>query len=135
MKVAHITSVHSNNDNRIFYKEVTTLSNSGYEVVMIVAGSETKKVNNIDIVGYPKAQSRIKRLFKTSLFDMIKICSKINADIYIHRAFSPFSGVIALYCRLTEKKFVYMIASDRETDKTHEKYKTHTIQSWRRVWL
>jgi len=107
LKVAHITSVHSNNDNRIFYKEVTTLSNSGYDVVMIVAGSENKKVKNIDIVGYPKAQSRIKRLFKTSLFDMIKICSKINADIYHFH--DPELIFVGLYLKIKGKKVIYDI--------------------------
>jgi len=51
------------------------------------------------------------------------IFNKINADIYIQRALSPFSGIIALYCKIKKKKFVYMVAHDSESDETHEIYK------------
>ncbi len=51
MKIAHLTSVHPENDNRIFYKECTTLFQQGYDVSLIVAGGETKMLNGIKIVG------------------------------------------------------------------------------------
>jgi len=47
---------------------------------------------------------------------LFKIIKCINADVYIQRAFTPFSGIIALWCKWKKKKFVYMVASDIETD-------------------
>ena len=34
--------------------------------------------------------------------DFFRIFKKINADIYIQRTLSPYSGIIALYCKLTK---------------------------------
>ena len=108
MKIAHITSIHPQNDNRIFYKECTTLRKEGYEVVVIVAGGETKIINGIQIIGYPKAKGgRLKRMVKTSFFDMIKVCKKNNADIYhFHDPELIFAG---LYLKYIGKKVIYDI--------------------------
>lgn len=108
MKIAHITSVHPQNDNRIFYKECTTLMDEGYEVVLIVAGGETKKINGVQIIGYPKVKGRrLERMIKTSFFDMIKVCKKIDADIYhFHDPELIFTG---LYLKSIGKKVIYDI--------------------------
>ena len=107
MKVAHITSVHPQNDNRIFYKEVTTLSQNGYNLSLIVAGAESKEINSINIIGYPKSQGRLKRMFKTSLMDMIRVCKKVDADIYhFHDPELIFTG---LYLKIVGKKVIYDI--------------------------
>lgn len=37
---------------------------------------------------------------------------KINADVYIQRALGPETGLIALYCKIFKKRFVYMIAHE-----------------------
>lgn len=47
---------------------------------------------------------------------------KINADYYVSRTLTPQSWLIGLYCRLTGKKYIYMVAHDREVDGTHELY-------------
>jgi len=107
MKIAHLTSVHKVNDNRIFYKECTTLSNQGYSVTLIVAGVKNKSLNGIEIIGFPKANGRLKRFFKTSLVDMIKVCKKIDANIYhFHDPELIFTG---LYLKLMGKKVIYDI--------------------------
>ncbi|HHC11104.1 MAG TPA: glycosyltransferase [Campylobacterales bacterium] len=108
MKIAHITSVHKPNDNRIFYKEVTTLYNNGYDISLIVAGADTKRVNNIDIIGYPKTDGgRFKRMIKTSFIDIIKVCNRVNADIYHFH--DPELILVGLYLKLKGKKVVYDI--------------------------
>ncbi|MCK5538789.1 MAG: glycosyltransferase [Bacteroidales bacterium] len=108
MKIAHITSVHPQNDNRIFYKECTTLLQEGYDVTLIVAGGETKKVNGIQIIGYSKIKvGRLKRIVKTSLLDMIKICKEVDADLYhFHDPELIFTG---LYLKFIGKKVIYDI--------------------------
>lgn len=54
MKVAHITTVHPANDNRIYHKECVTLMKAGYEVFLIAAGIKSRKIQNINLVGYSK---------------------------------------------------------------------------------
>lgn len=56
--------------------------------------------------------------------DFFRVFDKINADIYIQRTLTAESGLIALYCRLKKKKFVYMVAHDRETDGGHVIYRS-----------
>lgn len=41
---------------------------------------------------------------------------KINADVYIQRAASAETGLIALICRLLRKKFIYMVAHTQDVD-------------------
>ena len=108
MKIAHITSVHPQNDNRIFYKECTTLVQEGYTVTLIVAGGETKRINEVNIVGYPKFHGgRLKRMVRTSLIDMIQVCKKVDADIYhFHDPELIFTG---LFLKMTGKKVIYDI--------------------------
>lgn len=52
----------------------------------------------------------------------LKIFNQVDADVYVQRALTAQSGLIALYCRFKKKKFIYMVAHDRETDGTHELY-------------
>lgn len=107
-KIAHITSVHPHNDNRIFYKECTTLVQEGNDVSLIVAGVESNNVNGIQVVGYAKSEGgRLKRMLRTSFFDMIKACRKVDADVYhFHDPELIFTG---LYLKLIGKKVVYDI--------------------------
>lgn len=107
MKIAHLTTVHPANDNRIFYKECKTLSNNGYDVSLIIAGNKSEIINGIKIIGFNKENGRIKRFFKTSFFDLIKICKKVDADIYhFHDPEIIFAGI---YLKLIGKKVIYDI--------------------------
>ncbi len=108
MKVAHITSVHPQNDNRIFYKECTTLAEKGYDVTLIVAGGEIKRVNKVSVVAYPKSHSgRLIRMIRTSFVDMIKACREVDADVYhFHDPELIFTG---LYLKMIGKKVIYDI--------------------------
>jgi glycosyltransferase involved in cell wall biosynthesis len=102
-----MTSVHPQNDNRIFYKEVMTLFDRGYDISLIVAGVENQLINKVKIIGYKKSAGRLKRIFKTSLLDMIKVCRKVDADIYhFHDPELIFTG---LYLKILGKTVVYDI--------------------------
>ncbi len=108
MKIAHITSVHPQNDNRIFYKECVSLANTGYDVSLIVAGGESKTVNGIKIIGFKKAQGgRLKRMLKTSFLDMLKVCKEVDADIYHFH--DPELIIVGLYLKFIGKKVIYDI--------------------------
>ena len=108
MKIAHITSVHPENDNRILYKECTTLSNAGYDVKLIVAGVKNKVLNGITILGYDKADGgRVKRIFQTSFFRMLKICKEVDVDLYHFH--DPELMFVGLFLKLKGKKVIYDI--------------------------
>jgi glycosyltransferase involved in cell wall biosynthesis len=82
-------------------------------------GQKSKElINNVKIW----KSLNFKKNILSQVFSFFKIFNKINADIYIQRTLTPQSGIIALYCKLKRKKFVYMVAHDRETDETHELY-------------
>jgi glycosyltransferase involved in cell wall biosynthesis len=55
--------------------------------------------------------------------DFFKIFNMVNADTYVQRTLTVQSGLIALYCKLRRKRFIYMVAHDSETDGTHEIFK------------
>ncbi|ODS41481.1 MAG: hypothetical protein A7315_06000 [Candidatus Altiarchaeales archaeon WOR_SM1_79] len=63
----------------------------------------------------------LKDNFIKQIIDFYRVFNKIDADIYIQRAPSPFSGIIAFYCKILNRKFAYMIGHDLETDGTYEK--------------
>jgi len=60
--------------------------------------------------------------FLKQIFSFLKTFNKVNADVYVQRTLTLQSGLIALYSKLKRKKFVYMVAHDREADGTHELY-------------
>ena len=108
MKIAHITSLHPQNDNRIFYKECTTLVDNGYDITLIVAGGESQILNGVKIIAYEKADGgRIKRMVKTSFFDMITICKKVDADVYHFH--DPELMFVGLYLKMKGKMVIYDI--------------------------
>lgn len=62
------------------------------------------------------------------IFSFFRVFSNVNADIYVQRTMTQFSWIIALYCKFKKKKFIYMLAHDREIDGTHEIYKNKFIK-------
>lgn len=81
MKVCHITSVHKEEDGRIFLKECTSLANNGYETYLIQKGSSYKK-NGVNIIGFGvPSTNRLKRMIKDTRL-CYKIAVDLNCDIY-----------------------------------------------------
>ena len=56
-----------------------------------------------------------------SFFNFFRIFNKVKADVYVQRTLSPVSGILALYCKFTGRKFVYMVAHDYEVDGGYDK--------------
>ena len=108
MRIAHLTSVHNSNDNRIFYKECTTLQGNGFEVFLVAAGAESDVINGVRIVGYnKKSGNRIKRMIKTSFIDMLYQAKKVDADIYHFH--DPELMFVGLFLKFIGKKVIYDI--------------------------
>jgi len=107
LKIAHLTTVHPVNDNRIFYKECKTLAASGYDVTLVCAGALSTHKEGVSVVGFPKVSSRIARLMHTSFFDLLKVCKEVDADIYhFHDPEIIFAG---FWLKMRGKKVVYDI--------------------------
>ena len=48
----------------------------------------------------------------TNMVSLFKTLRKIDADIYIQRGVTPLTGLVAFFCKLNKKKFIYSVASD-----------------------
>ncbi|MBD2792787.1 glycosyltransferase family 4 protein [Xenorhabdus szentirmaii] len=82
LKIAHLTSVHSRYDTRIFLKECVSLRQEKYRVSLIVAdGKGNEKNNDINILDVGFLSGRLRRIFKTTKLIYKKAC-EIDADIY-----------------------------------------------------
>jgi len=106
-KVVHLTTVHNENDNRIFYKECKTLKEEGFDVTLICAGAKDSIKDGIKIIGFHKEKNRIKRFFKTSFIDVIKKCKEVDGDIYHFH--DPELIFVGLYLKIKGKKVIYDI--------------------------
>lgn len=79
--IAHLTSVHSRYDARIFVKECSSLAKK-YQVSLIVADGEgDENINSVNILDVGKSQGRLNRILKArkAIFEKAKI---LDADIY-----------------------------------------------------
>ena len=107
MIICHITSVHTKDDNRIFYKECKTLFNNGFNVSLIIAGEKDHIFKDLKIFGLKKHKNRFVRFFKTSIIDILKTTKKVNADVYHFH--DPELIISALFLKLLGKKIIYDI--------------------------
>ncbi len=80
-KVVHLTSVHHPYDNRILYKECSTLANNGFKVVLIAPYTHDETVNGVQLRSVPIPARRLSRI----LFTTNKIYAqalKENGELY-----------------------------------------------------
>ena len=126
MNVAHITSVHPENDNRILYKEAVTLAKNGYDVTLIVSGGTYKNIDGVKRISYPRVEGgRLKRMLKTSFFDMLKACKEVDADIYHFH--DPELMFVGIYLKIKGKKVIYDIHENNPASILSKPYIKSTI--------
>jgi len=105
VKVCHFTSAHKSNDIRIFHKECVSLAENGYEVFLVAANSEEKKVNGVTIINVERPHSgRFTRMFKTSKA-VYKKAKSIDASVYHFH--DPELLRFALRLKRSGKKVIY----------------------------
>ena len=81
MKVCHVSSVHCNNDSRIFIKECCSLSNANYDVFFVVEGDSFEN-NGCHIVGIGNPpSSKRKRIFSFSK-KAYKKALELDCEVY-----------------------------------------------------
>ncbi|MEM2129068.1 MAG: glycosyltransferase family 4 protein [Candidatus Bathyarchaeia archaeon] len=89
------------------------LLDHGYDVYFITYHYGLNRIENVDGIKVIKTYEREKSDQISVLLKYMSIWSslkKANADIYFHEAGS--TGVLALFCCMSRKKFVYRIPSD-----------------------
>lgn len=81
-KVAHLTSVHSRYDIRIFRKQCRTLSQYGYDVYLVVADGKGDEVKDgVRIVDVGVLSGRLNRILKTTR-KIYEQALALGADVY-----------------------------------------------------
>jgi len=99
--------------------------NKDLDIHFIVANYRQNELEEYDGIKVWKSFDFSYNILKR-IISFLKISNKINAEIYIQRALTPFSGLLALYYKLRKKKFIYMVANDGEVDGTHCLYKNRS---------
>ncbi len=109
-RVVHLTSVHKQNDIRIFIKECCSLAKNGYKVVLIAPSTEGEKtIEGVRIRSIPIPKNRFERMTKSFL----RICRearKEDADIYHFH--DPELILLGIFLRMTGKKVLYDVHED-----------------------
>lgn len=105
-RVAHITSVHSRTDARIFQKECAYFEKRNFEVFLLVADSKAdEELNNIKIVNVSsKPMNRIYRIFVTTKKLYLKAL-ELNCDLYLIH--DPELIPIGLKLKTNGKKVIF----------------------------
>ncbi len=83
IKVCHVTSAHKRYDVRIFEKECTSLSKSGYDVYLVVNDDkEDETINGVHIVSTGFMPRNRKERIVDSMSRIVEKAKSIDADIY-----------------------------------------------------
>ena len=113
-KIMHLSTVHPSSDTRIFHREVKSLAEAGYDVVLLAQESIRKQPymaqpNNIKVYTLPKPRNRLHRVIGFPL-KALKLAIKENADIYHFH--DPELIPVGLFLRLLGKKVIYDVHED-----------------------
>jgi glycosyltransferase involved in cell wall biosynthesis len=97
------------------------LIENGHDVKVIVWDEESRleeSVDGIEIIPLCKESDGIPGLrFLTPRWtSLLKALKKADADIYFHNCGEYVTGQVALWCKYSNRKFVYSVASDPDCD-------------------
>lgn len=81
-KIAHVSTVHSRSDTRIFLKECRAAAQAGFETSLVIAdGGGDERKDGVDIVGVPRAHGRLGRM-RGCVRKVLARALELDADIY-----------------------------------------------------
>lgn len=105
IKVCHLTSVHRYTDNRVFFKECSTLAEKGYDVTLVAPNVENHERNGVKLVGVQGYSNRFKRIFKTAFRHVYREARRQKADVYHFHDTELIP--VGLMLRLRGKRVIY----------------------------
>ena len=91
------------------------------DIHFIVADYKQKNIEQYDNINVWKSLNFNDIVIK-QILNFYRVFKKINADVYIQRTLTIYSGLMAYYCKIKHRKFIYMVSHDRETDNTDKIY-------------
>jgi glycosyltransferase involved in cell wall biosynthesis len=80
-RVAHLTSVHTTFDNRIFHKECGSLVAAGFQVFLVSQYPHDETVDGVHLVAIPKPKNRWQRILRT-MPQVARKALALRADLY-----------------------------------------------------
>src|SRR2546427_1882556 len=118
VKVAHLTSVHSPFDVRIFHKQCKSLARSGYEVTLTALQARDERKDRVQIKAVPAATRRLQRM-TLGVWRVYREALRQNADLYHFH--DPELIPVGLLLAGRGKPVIYDIHENLPAD-IHEKY-------------
>jgi glycosyltransferase involved in cell wall biosynthesis len=118
-RIAHLTSVHSAKDPRIFLKECKTLASTGYEVVLIVPHGGDETLDDVRIRALPAPSGRFQRLTRT-VWQVYR--AAVEEDAQVYHFHDPELMPIGLLLKLRGKDVIYDIHEDYITSISQKSY-------------
>lgn len=118
-KIAHLTSVHSPFDVRIFHKECKSLVRAGYEVTLIACHEKDETREGVRIRAVPKAAGRLSRMIRV-VCSVYREAVRLNADLYHFH--DPELLPVGLLLRMRGKVVVYDVHEDVSADVARKHY-------------
>jgi glycosyltransferase involved in cell wall biosynthesis len=76
-----------------------------YNEINVYSGIDIRKGKNVSYL------VQIPRLFR--------VMKRVDADVYIRACAGPMAGIVAFFCKIYKKKFMYMIAHWMDVDNTY----------------
>ncbi|NMC27034.1 MAG: glycosyltransferase family 4 protein [Syntrophomonadaceae bacterium] len=107
--VCILTSVHSQSDTRIFYKECKTLADAGYDLSLIVQHEKDEVIDGVRILGIAKPRNRRERMLQTTKL-VYERALECDADIYHFH--DPELIPVGLRLKKRGKKVIYDVHED-----------------------
>jgi len=92
----------------------------GFNITFLVHDYGQSQIVNCDgitiIKTTPYGIENKRGSFYRSIYSIWKAMQIANADVYFKRAAGPVTGIIALYCKIFKKRFIYAVASSYDID-------------------
>lgn len=121
-KICHLSTVHSVNDTRIFYRECRSLKQHGYDVHLVISDNRDRIVDGVRIHALNESKNRFYRMAVSPLFAFIKGL-KTGANIFHFH--DPELIPVGLLLKLFNKKVIYDV---------HENYTEAVLRKrWIRI--
>ncbi|HYA42910.1 MAG TPA: glycosyltransferase family 4 protein [Syntrophobacteraceae bacterium] len=112
-RIVHLTSVHRQDDVRIYRKECISTARGGYQVTLISPGSGTGCSNGVNLVSVPMPAHRFDRMFKTIRF-VYRAAVSLGADLYHFH--DPELMIVGLLLKMKGKRVVYDVHEELGED-------------------